>query len=132
MQQKINPITKGFFIAGTDTGVGKTYVAKHLLQHLSSNGYRTVGLKPVASGCEYIGGQLINDDAIQLQQAASIALPYQSVNPFAFEPAIAPHLAAKAIQSNLTVNQLIKKCQKAFNQTADYLTRTRNFLLPRV
>lgn len=83
-------------VTGTDTGVGKTVVAAALLRQAAGLGWRTAGYKPVASGCEQVRGVLQNADALALQAAASETLPYARVNPYAFEPAIAPHLAAEA------------------------------------
>jgi dethiobiotin synthetase len=82
-------------IVGTDTDVGKTYFACALLRAFAALGLRAAGLKPVASGAqENEQGQLRNADALQLQQAANVLLPYQSINPYCFAPAIAPHIAA--------------------------------------
>ena len=87
-------MTQGVFITGTDTEVGKTYYACHLLAALDQQGVRTAAMKPVASGARMIGGELQNDDALVLQQAMNVTLPYARVNPYCFAPAIAPHLAA--------------------------------------
>lgn len=83
-------------VTGTDTGVGKTVAAVALLRLAGGLGWRSLGYKPVASGCERRGGGWQNDDALALQAAASERLPYARVNPYAFGPAIAPHLAAEA------------------------------------
>lgn len=85
----------GFFITGTDTGVGKTWITVALMQALKDRGLTTLGMKPVASGCRRENGLLVNEDAVMLQANASFYLPYDAVNPFAFEPAIAPHIAAE-------------------------------------
>lgn len=84
----------GLFIAGTDTGVGKTLVAAGLVHLAAAAGRRVVGLKPVASGADRTADGLRNADALVLLGASSVALPYELVNPYCFEPAIAPHLAA--------------------------------------
>jgi dethiobiotin synthetase len=84
----------GYFITGTDTGVGKTVVTLGLMQRLQGQGRRVVAMKPVASGCRRTGQGLRNADALLLQQQGSLPLEYSQVNPYAFEPAIAPHLAA--------------------------------------
>ena len=84
------------FVTGTDTGIGKTVVALGLMQALQDRGLTVAGMKPVASGCEQTAQGLRNDDAVLLQRQSSIALEYAQVNPYAFEPAIAPHLAARA------------------------------------
>jgi dethiobiotin synthetase len=85
---------QGYFITGTDTGVGKTVVTLGLMQGLQNRGHRVAGMKPVASGCEVTPAGLRNDDALRLQAQASIPLDYAEVNPYPFAPPIAPHLAA--------------------------------------
>lgn len=104
-----------FFITGTDTEVGKTYVSNLLLSYFKSEGYSTKAMKPIASGCEILNGQLKNEDALILQKSATKNLIYNEVNPFAFEPAIAPHIAANVINFNLSkekvrdkINQFLK------------------------
>jgi dethiobiotin synthetase len=84
------------FVTGTDTGVGKTLVTLALMQRGRDRGARVVGLKPVASGCQRTARGLENDDAVRLRESSSVRLPYALVNPYAFEPPIAPHLAAEA------------------------------------
>jgi len=86
---------KRWFITGTDTEIGKTCVASALIRHLVAAGYRVAGMKPVASGCEKTAAGLRNDDALRLMAASNVELPYEKVNPFAYEPAIAPHIAAQ-------------------------------------
>lgn len=83
-----------WFVTGTDTEIGKTFASCDLLTHLGGAGYRVAGLKPVASGCERTPDGLRNEDALALMAAANVTLPYEQVNPYAFEPAIAPHIAA--------------------------------------
>lgn len=85
---------RGFFITGTDTDVGKTWVTAGLLHALNEQGLSTVAMKPVASGCETIDGQLRNADARCLMQHMSARADYEEVNPYTFTPAIAPHIAA--------------------------------------
>jgi dethiobiotin synthetase len=87
-------IRQGCFITGTDTGVGKTRVAAGLLCAAAQNGIQAVGMKPVASGAAATKQGLQNEDAMLLQRSASVARHYGLVNPYCFEPAIAPHLAA--------------------------------------
>ena len=84
-----------FFVTGTDTGVGKTLVAVALLRAFNRRGLAVAGMKPVASGSARTPAGLRNDDALALQSECSRPLPYDLVNPYAFEPAIAPHLAAQ-------------------------------------
>lgn len=89
------PTTHGFFVTGTDTGVGKTLVACALLRAFAARGYAAVGMKPVASGAGRRGGLLVNDDVEALIAAGNVSAPREDVNPYCFEPAIAPHLAAR-------------------------------------
>ncbi len=85
---------KGIFITGTDTGVGKTLVARAIV-HVMRKQYDKVGvMKPVASGAVFQNGLLQNEDAVQLQKACNVPLPYALINPYCFSPAIAPHIAA--------------------------------------
>ncbi len=82
------------FITGTDTDAGKTYISVLLLEALNRSGFKTSGFKPIAAGCEQTVHGLRNEDALQLQNAASHKLPYNMVNPIAFAAPIAPHIAA--------------------------------------
>ncbi|HJU27252.1 MAG TPA: dethiobiotin synthase [Rhodanobacteraceae bacterium] len=86
--------TRNVFVAGTDTGIGKTHVSCALLHALRADGARAAGMKPVASGCAPTQGGLRNEDALALIAASDPQPDYAMCNPYAFEPAIAPHLAA--------------------------------------
>lgn len=112
-------MTKGYFITGTGTDVGKTYVAIKILYALKQQGFSTAGLKPIASGCIKKNGNLHSEDALALQEAATIQLPYHQVNPIALQPPIAPHLAAKQIGKRLTVDYLFQLCQPLLNSGAN-------------
>ncbi len=87
---------RGWFITGTDTGVGKTLVSAALLTALASAGQRVVGMKPVASGGEYTPEGLRSTDAEMLRSASNVVADYTDVNPYLFAAPTAPHLAAKA------------------------------------
>lgn len=101
-------MTPGLFVTGTNTGVGKTLVAAAWTHALARQGRRVVGLKPVASGAvPGPDGALRNTDAVALQAAASVRLPYERVNPWCFEPAIAPHLAAGEAGVPTSLPQLV-------------------------
>jgi len=84
---------KSFFITGTDTGAGKTWSTLALMHYFKQQGLSVVGMKPVAAGCEWIDGQLKNEDALLLQKHSSVELRYEDVNPYAFEAPVSPHLA---------------------------------------
>jgi len=85
---------KGLFVTGTDTDCGKTVVACGVVAALRSRGLRVGVMKPVAAGAEPTPDGLRNQDALDLIAASGLDLPYALVNPFAFGPAIAPHVAA--------------------------------------
>ena len=86
---------RGWFVTGTDTEIGKTHVACGLLRLLAGRGQQVAGFKPVATGCEVVAGGLRNADALALRQAGTVDVSYETVNPYAFVPPIAPHLAAR-------------------------------------
>jgi dethiobiotin synthetase len=86
---------KGYFITGTDTNVGKTWATVALMRYFKSQGKSVIGMKPVASGCNLKDGLLVNDDALLLQENASIKLDYSLINPYAFELPVSPHIAGK-------------------------------------
>jgi dethiobiotin synthetase len=87
-------VTPALFITGTDTGVGKTRVAAALCRGLAARGTRVAAMKPVASGCALTPEGLRNEDALTLLAAMNVRARYSDVNPYAFAPAIAPHIAA--------------------------------------
>jgi dethiobiotin synthetase len=87
-------MTRGYFITGTDTGVGKSVVGAALVHGLVAQGMRVAVMKPIASGADTTPEGLRNDDALLLARHANVSAPYEVINPYAFEPAIAPHLAA--------------------------------------
>ena len=82
----------GIFVTATDTGAGKTVVACALLRRWAAKGARVVGMKPVAAGIA--AGAACNEDVAALAAAGNVDAPLGLCNPFAFVPAIAPHLAA--------------------------------------
>ena len=92
------------FITGTDTEIGKTFVSVLLIRALVARGHRVVGMKPVASGCVRTPEGLRNDDAQKLINAGNVAVPYREVNPYAFEPAIAPHIAAAEVGADISID----------------------------
>lgn len=109
---------KGFFITGTDTGVGKTFATLWLMQALRERGLSVVGMKPVATGAVWRGGVLVNEDALALQAAASIPLPYAQVNPYVFEPPTSPHIAAAAAGQKINLERIVETFEE-LRDTAD-------------
>jgi len=109
---------KRWFVTGTDTDVGKTYTACLLIKHLVSKGHRVAAMKPVASGSEVTGGGLRNSDAQALLAEINTPMDYASVNPFCYEPAIAPHIAAQKAGRPVDFERV---CQVADSINAEHL-----------
>lgn len=103
---------QGFFVTGTDTEVGKTVISVGLIHALQQQGLKVAAMKPVASGCQMTADGLRNDDALALQQAADITVDYQAINPYAFEPAIAPHIAAQQAGVSIDLTKLLQGYQQ--------------------
>lgn len=109
---------KGFFVTGTDTGVGKTWCATGLLAALQAQGLSTIAMKPVAAGCESTAPGLCNEDALLLMQAMTESASYDEINPYAFAPAMAPHLAAHAADVEIDIASLQQQA-KVLSARAD-------------
>ena len=105
-----------YFVTGTDTGVGKTFVTSLLLRAIAAHGHTTLGLKPVASGCDLTADGLRNEDALALMAASTVKLPYAQVNPFAFAAPLAPHIAAAQEGKRLRVQQVAGLVRGALTQ----------------
>jgi dethiobiotin synthetase len=97
---------RGYFVTGTDTGVGKTLVSAALLRRLREEGLTVAGMKPVASGAMRTAAGLRNEDALILSRESSIRWPYATTNPCVYEPAIAPHLAAEAARDSIDFDKI--------------------------
>jgi dethiobiotin synthetase len=96
----------GLFITGTDTEVGKTYVATTIAKQLATAGHRVGVYKPVASDCVSDGKHLISEDAFALWEAAQCPLNLDAVCPQRFPTALAPHLAARRNAQEVDVELL--------------------------
>jgi len=108
-----------FFVTGTDTGVGKTLITSALLKVAAARGMATLGLKPLAAGCDEREGQWFNCDALALQEASTLRVSYRELNPVALEAAVAPHIAAQRSGIQLVASHLIEHCRNAEKFAAD-------------
>jgi dethiobiotin synthetase len=97
---------RGVFVTGTDTGVGKTWTVVGLLTALRRRGRTVRGMKPVATGCRPTEQGLRSDDALMIQAHAGEDLPYEWVNPYGFEPPIAPAFAARQAGVRISTNRI--------------------------
>ncbi|KAA3629398.1 MAG: dethiobiotin synthase [Proteobacteria bacterium] len=103
---------QGFFVTGTDTGIGKTLVAAALLRRWRELGWRVGAMKPVASGCRPTPEGLRNADAESLRAECTLPLPYARINTYAFEPPIAPHIAAAEAGEEIRLAPLVERCRQ--------------------
>jgi len=108
----------GVFVTGTDTGVGKTWVAAALLRSLVAAEFRAVGMKPVAAGFE--PGTDVNGDVVALLDAGNVDAQAQWRNPYAFADAVAPHLAAAAAGVPIEMSRIVDAAAM-LRRTADAL-----------
>ena len=106
------------FVTGTDTGVGKTVASCALLHVLRARGLRAVGMKPIAAGLEPSPDGPINADVAALRRASSWLAPVSQVNPYSFEPAIAPHLAAASAGMRIEIARIVQAFE-ALRASAD-------------
>jgi dethiobiotin synthetase len=98
---------RALFVTGTDTGVGKTVVACALVRAFVARGERVAVMKPIASGAERTPQGLRNADALALLAAANVPLAYPQVNPYCFEPAISPHIAAEDVRIRIDTSTIL-------------------------
>ncbi len=97
----------GIYVTGTDTGVGKSVSSAALVHALRAGNRRVVGMKPVASGCEWQSGAWRNEDALLLQAASDPRPAYADVNPYALRSPIAPELALRDEGRVLELDDLV-------------------------
>jgi len=111
-------MAQSYFVTGTDTGVGKTLVSSALVYQFARQGARAVGMKPVASGCVRVDGQWVNEDVSQLLAVSNLDISIVEINPYAFEPAIAPHVAAQQAGVHISLD-VIAQAFDALSAQAD-------------
>ncbi|HEY3393424.1 MAG TPA: dethiobiotin synthase [Lacipirellulaceae bacterium] len=113
-------MSRGLFITGTGTGVGKTYVAALIARVLRDSGKRVGVYKPVASGCELDKGEPVSPDALALWEAAGRPGTLEQVCPQRFAAPLAPHLAARA-EGRRVDPQLLRDGIKFWRETSDFV-----------
>jgi len=100
-------MSRGAFVAGTDTGIGKSVASAALLAALNAGGHRAVGMKPVASGCTPTAAGSRNDDALLLIAHSAGSPDYALVNPYALPEPVAPHLAARSAGVEIRLDPIV-------------------------
>ena len=106
---------QGIFITGTDTNVGKTYIACQIAEQLKRKNINVIPRKPIETGCTLNAGELLPADANLLLKASAADIPLDDVCPFRFTPAISPDLAAKHAARTISLDQLVSSCTKNIN-----------------
>jgi len=101
-------MAQGFFVTGTDTGVGKTLISCALLHTFARDGKKCIGMKPVAAGCDETAAGLRCDDVEALRTAANFDAPRALINPYPLRAAVAPHLAASLEHRNLQLAPMLE------------------------
>ncbi|AHE67398.1 dethiobiotin synthase [Legionella oakridgensis] len=110
---------KRYFITGTDTNCGKTYITCQLLHHFQQHCYNAMAVKPVASGCWQEGNERLCEDLLLLQQYNQIS--EQEICPWRLSLAVSPHLAAMHEQRYLSAQEITDFCYRAGCEDTDYL-----------
>lgn len=104
---------QSYLVLGTDTWVGKTYYSAQLIKHFTAQNVKAIGMKPIASGFDQLpNGEWQNEDVAQLSAASNVVAPMGFINPYAFRPAIAPHIAADESSVNIEITTIVE----AFSQ----------------
>ncbi len=112
-------MAKNYFVAGTDTGVGKTQITTGLIALAKAQGLTAYGLKPIAAGCEQTDVGWVNEDALQIQQVNAVAIEYAQINPVALKAPLAPHIAAAQEGRQLTLSLIEESVREALTYPAD-------------
>lgn len=119
-----SPISTGmiseqrYFVTGTDTDVGKTFCSCTLLWAARQKGLITGAVKPIAAGCNVTPLGLRNEDALNLKASITLPMDYDTINPIALLPPIAPHVAAKMAKKVVTAGDVVDSVELAFQQSA--------------
>ncbi len=105
-------MAKGYFITGTDTEIGKSWISSGMICKQVNEGYKVSGMKPIASGCEQTLDGLRNEDALLLQQCSNVDAEYNLFNPYHFLEPIAPHIAAEKAGVEISFDHILHSYQQ--------------------
>ncbi len=104
-------MNKGFFVTGTDTGVGKTVIAAAIIKVIRALGMSVCGMKPVETGCTRIGNTLYPSDGMFLKKAAAMEETINHITPYCFETPVAPSLASEIEGNPVNVDSIVEEFQ---------------------
>lgn len=105
-----------FFVTGTDTEIGKTLISSAILRTMVQQGWKSVGMKPVAAGAELIDGELRNEDVVALTRASNTPAVANLVNPYLLKLPAAPHIAATEEHRQIKLELIIESYQQLAEQ----------------
>ncbi|MCP4767426.1 MAG: dethiobiotin synthase [Gammaproteobacteria bacterium] len=109
----IRPDEKGYFVTGSDTDVGKTYIACEIVRQLRQCGFEVATRKPVESGCrEADSGELLTHDAAALQAANDNRESIERITAYRYRAALAPHRAARLENQRIQLETLVEACDR--------------------
>lgn len=104
-------MNQGFFVTGTDTGVGKTLVACGLARSLRELGFKVGVMKPAETGCKNVAGHLVPQDAARLKEAAACDEPVERICPYRLATPLAPSVAAQKAGVKISPPLLVRLCR---------------------
>ncbi len=104
-------MNKGFFVTGTDTGVGKTVIAAAMIKVIRALGMSVCAMKPVETGCPRVGNTLYPSDGMFLKKAAAMEETIDHITPFCFETPAAPSLASEIEGKPVNVESIVEEFQ---------------------
>jgi dethiobiotin synthetase len=102
-------MSRGFFITGTDTGVGKTVIAAAIIKMIRARGISVCGMKPVETGCSRSGSCLCPSDGTFLKKAAGMEETLNLITPYCFETPVAPSLASEMEGRPVSIDVILEK-----------------------
>jgi dethiobiotin synthetase len=103
-------MNQAYFLTGTDTEIGKTFITCALLHRARRDGLQAAGLKPIAAGADATGK---NEDVEQIRASSNVLLPDEIINPYCFAAAIAPHIAAAEEGRHIDFAVITAACTEA-------------------
>ncbi len=107
------------FVTATDTDAGKTYAAQALVKAFVAENKKVAVYKPISAGCMRVNNELVNEDALLLLKQSNCQQEISQVNPIAFEPPIAPHIAAAEMQKVISLTDIKKGYDEVITADAD-------------
>jgi len=114
---------KHFFITATDTDAGKTYFSCLFIKALTAQNYKVAVYKPISAGCEETvlnsTVELVNEDAHLLHQFANSHQSLIEINPIKFKAPIAPHIAAKRLNQQITLAEITQGFQQVCSHNSN-------------